>query len=144
MRLKVTVKKWGAMRQSIDLNRKNELRGDAVTVMFHGSVWRFCDSNSVSSCFAHPVELSLRAAASARHSSKVAVMQHPRPRAGFLVSDFIGQSRSTVGNLTKMFLRTRNARSAAFHIEGSSSSGCGNAGLNLTNQKSEQRRCFAA
>lgn len=140
----MTVKKWGAMRQSIDLNRIKDLRGEAVTVMFHGSVWRFCDSNSVSSRFTRPVESSFRAAASARHSLNVASAQHSSTRAGLFAYDRSGQSRSTFGKLTKMFPRARDARSAAFHIEGYSSSSCDNAALNLITKKSEQRCCAAA
>ena len=142
MKLKVTVKKWGAMRQSIDLNGKKECRGEAVTVMVHGSFVRFCDSNSFTSHSARLIEPPLDL--SARHSSKVAMTQHLRSRAGLLASDLNGQSRSTVGKLDKNFSQACDAQSAAFHIEGFSSSSCANAPLNLISNKSEQRCCAAA
>ena len=144
VRLKVTVKKWRAMRQGIDLNRKKECRGEVVTVMFHGSFWLFSESKSVSSRSARPMELSFRMVVSAGHSSKVAMMQQLRSRAGSLASVLSSQSSLTVGKLSKIFSQARVARSAAFHIEGLSSSSCANTALNLITKKSEQRCCAAA
>lgn len=140
----MTVKKWGAMRQSIDLNGKKECRGEAVTVMVHGSFVRFCDSNSFTSHSARLLEPSFRTDLFARHSSNVAVMQHPKPRAESFAYDLIGQSRLADGKLDKNSSQACDAQSAAFQTEGASSSGCCNAAPNLTTQNPEQRCCAAA
>lgn len=112
--------------------------------MVYGSFVRFCDSNSFTSHSARLLEPSFRTDLFARHSSKVAVMQRPKPRAESFAYDLIGQSRLADGKLGKIFSQARDAWSAAFHIEGASSLSCANAVPNLTTQNPEQRCCAAA
>ena len=145
VRLKVTVKKWGAMRQSIDLNRKKEQRGAVVTVMFHGSVWHFDDSLSAVLAPSCAPEYDSRArclpgsvveaVAIAPHSSLDA---ERRPLSAAADSVFAVVSQSKIPPWAM------SSRLSAFQVEGISNSSCDYAACIPTIQNPEQRCCAAA
>ena len=140
VRLKVTVKKREEMRQSIDLNGKKSQRGTVVTVMFHDSFCRFCDSRpSLPVQFGVPnrtsdAALQLRLAVKA-----VASASHPLLDAELLHTFVAGQAEHS-----KIRPWVTFPRSSTFQWEGISNSSCEYAAYTLINNKSEQRCCAAA
>jgi hypothetical protein len=140
VRLKVTVKKWEEMRQSIDLNGKKSQRGTVVTVMFHDSFCRFGDLRpALPVQFGAPnrtagAALQLRLAVKA-----VASASHPLLDAEWLHTFVAGLAEHS-----KISSWVTFPRSSSFLGEGISNSSCEYAAHALITNKSEQRCCAAA
>ena len=140
MGLKVTVRKSEEMRQTIDLNGKKSQRGAVVTVMLHGSFFRFGDSRP-----ALPVQFgapnrTAGAALQIRLAVKaVASASHPLLDAELLHTFVAGHAQQS-----KIPPWVTFPRSSAFQGEGVSNSSSGHAAHTPITNKSEQRCCAAA
>lgn len=141
----MTLNKWGAMRQSIDLNRKKGQRGAVVTVMFRGSVWRFDDSLSAVLSLSRAPNFDSRARrATSSPVEAVASAQHDTLDAEWLSASAARGSVLADVSQYKISPWAMSSRSPAFCDDGVSNSSCGYAACTPTTKESEQRCCAAA